>query len=192
MHGVYLNSTEQDSVTYIIGNEIWLNWQYGLDFTSTAKAVVSSNIILQNSLQDINYPAVPSVTFNNKAIDNGQHIMLGAYKNLFELIRIVGLNELDILLRKPLKLIQKSTTDGQDLVFTATNTMPPFHLLGALLGAKGISRRDKRNAIIMWLRLTGRHFRLAQDTDVKSFLYEYKQSDNIINKLWNFTYQITG
>ena len=43
-------------------------------------------------------------TFAGVPLDNGQHILLGAYRETLQLMRTVGVNPDDVLLRLPLDL----------------------------------------------------------------------------------------
>ncbi len=57
----------------IVGSNIWLNLQYGIDCPAAdgAKGVISSNIIVGNNVRDINYPDPVALlpTFNNNTFD---------------------------------------------------------------------------------------------------------------------------
>ena len=67
--GIYLNNSEAEEVSHIIGNNIWSN-QIGIDCANGAKGIVSSNLMAPNFSQDINYPGTnPNVTFNNNTFD---------------------------------------------------------------------------------------------------------------------------
>ena len=48
-------------------------------------------------------------TFADVPLDNGQHILLGAYRDTLDLMRTVGVNPDEVLLRLPLDL---RTSDG--------------------------------------------------------------------------------
>jgi hydroxysqualene dehydroxylase len=45
-----------------------------------------------------------SVAIDGRALDNGQHLLLGAYESTLDLLRIVGVAEERVLLRQPLGL----------------------------------------------------------------------------------------
>jgi hydroxysqualene dehydroxylase len=71
-------------------------------------------------------------------LDNGQHILIGAYTETLRLMRLVGLNPEDILLRLPLTL---KFPDGQGLEFGRQRA--PLDALAGILGATGWGWRDK-------------------------------------------------
>lgn len=72
------------------------------------------------------------------ALDNGQHILIGAYTETLRLMRHVGVDPDAALLRLPLAL---TFPDGAGLRFSRLPT--PLDALAAILGARGWSLRDK-------------------------------------------------
>lgn len=71
-------------------------------------------------------------------LDNGQHILIGAYHDTLAILQTVGLNQRDVLLRCPLVL---KFPDQTGLQFG--NWPPPLDALAGILGAGGWSWRDK-------------------------------------------------
>ncbi|MDO9360797.1 MAG: hydroxysqualene dehydroxylase HpnE [Polaromonas sp.] len=71
-------------------------------------------------------------------LDNGQHILIGAYTDTLRLMADVGLDARALLLRLPLAL---QFPDGSGLRFPKLPT--PLDALGGILGARGWSWRDK-------------------------------------------------
>lgn len=72
-------------------------------------------------------------------IDNGQHILLGAYGQTLGLMRELGLNPDHLFLRLPLRLC----TPKHDFDFRLSSLPAPFHLLVGVLRSRGISWSDK-------------------------------------------------
>jgi len=72
------------------------------------------------------------------ALDNGQHILIGAYTDTLALLRLVGISPEAALLELPLTL---QFPDGLGLQFTAWPT--PLDALGGILQARGWSLADK-------------------------------------------------
>ncbi|MGZ8320905.1 MAG: NAD(P)-binding protein, partial [Telluria sp.] len=81
-----------------------------------------------------------SVEVNGKLLDNGQHILLGAYRDTIRLLRKVGIRPADALLHLPLQMRYPGST-GMD--FVAPRLPAPLHIAAALLRAKGLDRDDK-------------------------------------------------
>ncbi|MBU6223464.1 MAG: hydroxysqualene dehydroxylase HpnE [Burkholderiales bacterium] len=78
-------------------------------------------------------------TFAGVPLDNGQHILLGAYRDTLALMRTVGINPDEVLLRMPLDL---RTIDGLGLKLPAGGLASWKLLVGVAL-AKGWSAQDK-------------------------------------------------
>lgn len=64
-----------------------------------------------------------STTHRGALFDNGQHIMVGAYRETFELMRRVGVDLEQALLRMPLTLVD---ADGRGLRLPAGRAVPAF------------------------------------------------------------------
>jgi squalene-associated FAD-dependent desaturase len=77
------------------------------------------------------------------ALDNGQHILIGAYTETLRLMRTVGLQPDDLLLNLPLTM---QFPDGHGLQFKDWPT--PLDALGGIVSARGWSMADK--ASLLW------------------------------------------
>jgi len=122
------------------------------------------------------------VEIKNKPLDNGQHILLGAYKETFRLMRLVGIDPETTLLRLPLQMRYPSDTGGMD--FIAPHLPATFHLLVALLRAKGLDRADKMalarfNTAARWMG-----WRLNEDCTVLELLDRLDQTPRLFGLLW--------
>ena len=109
-------------------------------------------------------------------LDNGQHLLLGAYQNTLALVRLVNPTATSWL-QQPLTL---HTQNGLSL--TAPQLPAPFNTLIALLTAHGISTVQRLSAIAFMLQHRLRGFKLAQDITVARLLA--KQPDTLIKLLW--------
>jgi squalene-associated FAD-dependent desaturase len=111
-------------------------------------------------------------------VDNGQHILLGAYGELARLLRLVGVAP-RALARLPLTLHMPGR-----LEFTAAGLPAPWHLALGLLRARGLSWADRRAAfgLLSWLK--ARKFRLGQDMPVSSLLIQTGQTETLCRRLW--------
>lgn len=81
-------------------------------------------------------------------LDNGQHILLGAYRETLDLMRTVGLDPAQTLLRLPLGL---RFADGDGLQLP--DWPQPWNLMAGLLLASGWNMGDKRSllrALRLW------------------------------------------
>jgi len=89
------------------------------------------------------------VEYRGTLLDNGQHLLLGAYRDTLALMRKVGVSE-RAMHRFPLTL----TIPGR-LEMRAPNLPAPLHLAWALMTAKGLTTKDKWAALKLGPRLRG-------------------------------------
>ena len=119
------------------------------------------------------------VTVEGLELDNGQHILVGAYAETLRLVRAVGVDPARAFLRLPLEL---RTASGFRL--RAARLPPPLHLLVGLLRAEGIGFGDR----IATARLVAAHrrraYRLARDESVQAWLQRHRQPDTVRDALW--------
>ena len=84
-----------------------------------------------------------AVEIEGRMLDNGQHILLGAYEQTLQLIvRLNPANSPEQLWRHPLSLKQPP-----DFSLACPRLPAPLHLLVGLLGAQGLSGREKWAAL---------------------------------------------
>lgn len=118
------------------------------------------------------------VTTQGHTLDNGQHILVGAYATLFSLMRTVGVPS-DAVLRLPLELRYADGFHFRSLFLPA-----PFGLLGGLLLARGLPWRERTGAVRFMLAMRRAGFRLAEDCSVNALLERHGQSGRIGHYLW--------
>ena len=127
-----------------------------------------------------------TIHFQNRQellLDNGQHIMLGAYHHTLKIFRSIGLKETEILKRQPVKLSLLSPEHPPVQLKTAP--LPaPFHLLTGLLTITGLSLKERLQAVSFALLLALHGFKLKQDISVQQLLARYKQPEILIAALW--------
>jgi len=114
------------------------------------------------------------VLAQGQTLDNGQHILIGAYATLFGLMRTVGVPA-NAVLRLPLAL---RYADGFALQRGRSG------LLGALLLARGLPWRERLGAVRFMLALRKMEFRLAEDCSVQRLLERYGQQGRIGHYVW--------
>ncbi|MGA2549797.1 MAG: hydroxysqualene dehydroxylase HpnE [Burkholderiaceae bacterium] len=113
------------------------------------------------------------------ALDNGQHILLGAYRETLELIELCAVSESDVLLRQPVHI---NRCDG--FALRAWPLPAPWHVFFGLWAARGIGLRARLDAVRLMTRARLKRWRLPSDCSVASWLSEQDQSSEIIEKLW--------
>jgi squalene-associated FAD-dependent desaturase len=117
------------------------------------------------------------VTVDGLELDNGQHILIGAYTDTLRLMRAVGADPERALLRLPLELRSAS-----GFRLRAASLPPPAHLLLGLLCAKGVGLKDRIATIRMVAAHRRRGYRLAQDETVQAWLA--RQPEAVRSAFW--------
>ncbi len=118
------------------------------------------------------------VTVNDTALDNGLHILIGAYSETLRLIDKVAPKR-DSFLRLPLMLnIHKRFS------LRAPKLPAPLHVAWALLTAQGLTGADKRAAGHFMQAMKKRSYRIDRDCTVAALLDEYSQTIDLIEYLW--------
>ncbi len=121
------------------------------------------------------------VHVDGRMLDNGLHILLGAYRETLRLIELVKHpDEAQGLRRLPLELNIHPGFRLRAPCFPA-----PLHLLMALLGAQGLGFSDRiaTARFMAWARNQG--FKLTPDTNVRALLGARRQPDTVSRLLWN-------
>jgi squalene-associated FAD-dependent desaturase len=120
------------------------------------------------------------VTIDGVDLDNGQHILLGAYSDSLALIRKAGGDPAKLLLRLPLELVFPG-----EFALRAPRWLPaPLHLLAALLKAQGLAREEKFAAIRFMAGMQLRGFALREDMPVSQLMRAHRQPERVVRYLW--------
>jgi len=124
-----------------------------------------------------------TVNYHGIAIDNGQHLMLGAYHETLRLLKIIGVKESQVFDRHPLnlRLHQRGYPDTR---FRFPALPAPLHVISGLVLAEGISFQDRWRALKMCNSLISTSRNLVPDITVLDLLTQKKQGDRIIRTLW--------
>ncbi|MBA5638756.1 FAD-dependent oxidoreductase [Duganella sp. LX20W] len=122
------------------------------------------------------------VVTDRALLDNGQHIMLGAYSASLRLLKTVGVREQQALLKLPLQMRYPAGSGGMD--FIAPRLPAPLHLLGALLRAKGLQREDKLSLARFSTTARWMGWQLHQDCSVSELLERFDQTARLIQLMW--------
>ncbi|MBO9535398.1 hydroxysqualene dehydroxylase HpnE [Herbaspirillum sp.] len=122
------------------------------------------------------------VEIGGRTLDNGQHILLGAYSASLSLMKQVGVKPADAMLRLPLQMRYPSQT-GMD--FIAPRLPAPLHLAVALLRARGLERADKMALARFSTTARWMGWQLHQDCSVAELLERFDQTPRLIKLMWN-------
>ena len=118
------------------------------------------------------------IASHGRELDNGQHILIGAYGQLFRLMRIVGVAS-DAVLRMPLQVRYASGFE-----FRALWLAPPLGLLAGLLLARGLPLAERLGAVRFMRALKRLAFELPEDLPVSELLQAHGQNGRIARYLW--------
>ena len=115
-------------------------------------------------------------------LDNGQHILLGAYSDTLHMMQTVGLRPSEALLRLPLQMRYTANSDGMDL--RAPRLPAPLHMAWAVLRAKGLTIADKLalarfSSAARWMQ-----WQLHTDCTVTELLERFDQTERLIRLMW--------
>lgn len=114
-----------------------------------------------------------------QSLDNGQHLLIGAYRDTLSLMRQIGADPEHVLRRLPLRL------DYPGRMRLAAPHLPaPLHLAVALVGAKGLSLGDRWAAIRLMRHLKQRNFQIGPDQTLADWLQQERQPDTLRRYLW--------
>lgn len=119
------------------------------------------------------------VAYRDMQLDNGQHLLLGCYRQTLRMIEKVGGNPEKDFLRLALQLDLHG-----EFSLKAPRLPAPLHLLVALLTAQGLKFGERLNAARFMLALRRINFHLPGDMTVTAMLAQYGQDEDLTMKLW--------
>jgi hydroxysqualene dehydroxylase len=120
-----------------------------------------------------------SMTVDGQTLDNGQHIMLGAYRETLALMRRVGADPDKLFDRRPLQVIDPS---GFHL---ALPMLPaPFNVAWGLLTSTTVTWHEKAKTAWWMAGIKRQGFQLAEDTTVTRWLDSAGQTGTLRHHLW--------
>ena len=124
-----------------------------------------------------------SVRFDNMTVDNGQHLIIGAYQSLLSLMDRLNVDVESAFRRQPirLRLVEGTQTSLQ---LAAPRLPAPYHLLAAIMTARGLSVVDRLRALRFGRRLRGLVIPGDSDISVQALLHSEVQTPAAIHKLW--------
>jgi squalene-associated FAD-dependent desaturase len=123
-----------------------------------------------------------AIETDGRLLDNGQHIMLGAYAATLKLMRRVGVDPRRAMLRLPLQMRYPSGDAGMD--FVAPRLPAPLHVLVALLRARGLDRADKLALARFSTTARWMDWQLHNDCTVAELLDRFDQTPRLVQLMW--------
>ncbi len=120
-----------------------------------------------------------ALTWKGQRLDNGQHILLGAYHETLNLITSMGIDAKSALLRIPLTLNMHGA-----FRLSAKKMPAPLHLLLGLLSAENLTWTERFAAIRFFIWLKAKRFKLRIDEPILNLLVRKQQPTRLIKWLW--------
>jgi hydroxysqualene dehydroxylase len=117
-------------------------------------------------------------------LDNGQHILLGAYAETLKLLAKIGVQEKDAFMRVPLKLDIRLKGQTAFKLIAPAYLPAPFNQLVGFLFCQGLQWHERLAVIKFMLRLKKSHYQIAEDEPLANFLHINQQSSNVTTLLW--------
>ena len=120
-----------------------------------------------------------TVSLDGRTLDNGQHILLGAYRDTLSLMRRVGADPDTLFDRRPLAIHDRS---GFRMALPAWPA--PLHLAWGLLSARPLGWREKLRTALWMQGIQHQGFRVVPDRSVGDWLDAAGQTGVLRRRLW--------
>ena len=120
-----------------------------------------------------------TVEIEGMSLDNGQHILIGAYRETLRLMRAVGADPDKLLLRLPLAIEYPGK-----FRLRAPRLPAPLHTAAALLSVVGLSWRERAAATRFMAAIRRNAYRIAADMPVAALLERHGQGGALARYLW--------
>lgn len=114
------------------------------------------------------------------ALDAGQHLLMGAYRECLRLASIVHGDATT----GPFERAALALHDTAGLRLTVGARSAPWHLLAALCTAQGLPPGARWAALRFVAALRARHWRTRPGETVAALLARYRQPDALVERLW--------
>ncbi len=121
------------------------------------------------------------IDYHGQMLDNGQHILLGAYRDSLRMMTAVGLEPSQLLMRLPLQM-RYPQGSGMDLV--APRLPAPLHMALGVLRARGLSFADKLSLARFASTARWMGWQLNDDCTVTELLERFDQTDRLTKLMW--------
>lgn len=121
--------------------------------------------------------------FDGLRLDNGQHILLGAYHDVLHILQTLGVAESSVFRRLPLELVLRDAA-GTDVRLTAPSLPAPLNLLSGLLTATGLTFFERVSALRFVARARRDRFECAPDAPLADYLHACGQPPALTRALW--------
>ncbi len=167
---------EQDNPVIVVGGG-WAGLSCAVELS-----LVGHRVIVLESARQLGGRA-RRVAFEDIPVDNGQHLLIGAYRHTLSLLKRLNISLDEALLRERLNLHMRDCR-GRHYELSSMQLLAPLNLLFGLLTARGFSLKEKWRAIQFGARLFTNAVIIEDDLPVADMLRHQKQSPDLISALW--------
>lgn len=123
-------------------------------------------------------------TSRTQVLDNGQHLMIGAYSEMLKLLDMIGMDEESIFLRSKQHIKLVNGKYLENVIDLRLPALPkPFNLVFGLLFCKGLTIQEKITVLIRFNKLLNSPIKLENDLTVTEWLNEAELPANYISFL---------
>lgn len=122
------------------------------------------------------------VALDGLAVDSGQHLFLGAYRETLALLQRLGVPESRVFARTPLQLHIRSAQRAVKL--SLARYPAPLHLVRGLQDISGLSLGEKLRAVRLGLSLARHRAAVHPDVNVDQWLRQRQQTASLIREIW--------
>lgn len=116
-------------------------------------------------------------------VDNGQHVLLGGFTSVLEMLATLGVSEASVFRRQPMRLLMLGSA-GERIEIRTERLPAPLHFVAGLLRSRGISIAARLAAIHLVRAIARRRFEHAAECSVALFLREQRQPRETIHAIW--------
>lgn len=118
-------------------------------------------------------------------LDNGQHMLIGAYRETLKLLDKVGVDEKIAFLRMPMQMNMHSNSENSEFSLKSAHYLPaPLNLLTGLLFCSGLSFSERIAAVKLMAYLRKIKYKTSIDRPLGQFLIDQQQNVRLIELLW--------
>lgn len=117
-------------------------------------------------------------------IDNGQHLLLGAYSGVLALLQRLDVPASSVLRRLPLEL-DWHARNGRGLRLKAAPLPAPLHLLWGLVTCRGLGTRQRLLAIRAAMAMARGDPGAGSDQALGGWLAAHGQDHDLVQRLWS-------
>ena len=112
-------------------------------------------------------------------LDNGQHLLLGAYSETAAAFDQIGVALDSVVERRPFEVQYPA-----DFRLRAGALQAPWHLAAGLLTARGMACQDRLALVRLLRRLKSARWNIGPDRDIAGWLHECGQTPHVIRRIW--------